>query len=213
MCNSRTLLFLTFFIFAACNIEGKSNNDTSDSGPQRTTQKPENNPDNSLKVKAEIVNVSDPAGLEKLEKSAKLLEKVLNSKVLKDRILNYSYNQSQKFIDNKDLNNAEVLDTIFRGSEILTPGDDNTASLKLTLYYSHSSTVGYTTPQTVLIKINTKFFSGFDLAHVAGNLAHEWMHKLGFEHSRRNNADRDHSIPYAVGYLVRDIGENMLIKK
>ena len=210
MLNSKTILFLTIFIFAACNIDGKSNN--SNSGSQRTTQDPGKNPNNLLKVKAEIVNVSDSAGLEKLEKSAKLLEKVLNSKVLKDRILNYSYNQSQKFIDNKDLSNAEVLDTIFRGSEILTPGDDNTASLKLTLYYSHSSTVGYTTPQTVLIKINTKFFNGFDLAHVAGNLAHEWMHKLGFEHSRRNNADRDHSIPYAVGYLVRDIGEDMLLE-
>jgi hypothetical protein len=48
--------------------------------------------------------------------------------------------------------------------------------------YSSSSMMGYTTPQTLLIKINRKFFDDFDIAHVAGNLTHEWTHKLGFDH-------------------------------
>jgi hypothetical protein len=41
---------------------------------------------------------------------------------------------------------------------------------------------------------------------VAGNLAHEWTHKLGFGHE--SAAEHD-SVPYGIGYIVREMGEKL----
>ena len=31
---------------------------------------------------------------------------------------------------------------------------------------------------------------------------HEWLHKIGFEHSYYNNSDRPYTVPYAIGEIV-----------
>jgi hypothetical protein len=40
------------------------------------------------------------------------------------------------------------------------------------------------------------------VADIAGTLAHEWMHLLGFTHSFRDSSLRSLSVPYAIGELV-----------
>jgi hypothetical protein len=164
----------------------------------------------TIRVQAEFVDINDLPRLDKLKKAVQLMERVLNLPTFRNRIRLYKYENTFAFIDNEGKTNQQILDTLKDGSELLRPGNDHTANLKLTLYYSSSSTVGYTTPQTMLIKINRKFFDDYDIAHVACNLTHEWTHKLGFDHSSRYNTDRDHSVPYAVGYLMRDMGEDLI---
>ena len=58
--------------------------------------------------------------------------------------------------------------------------------------------VGYTSQGTPEITMNRSFFDGYTPAEIAGNMAHEWMHKLGFEHDFRATARRPDSVPYAV---------------
>jgi hypothetical protein len=79
--------------------------------------------------------------------------------------------------------------------------------LELELYYSWTSTVGYTTPGEMKIYLNTKFYNPFTPSEVAGNVFHEWTHKLGFEHATTYSAERDSTVPYAIGYLIRDLGK------
>ena len=44
----------------------------------------------------------------------------------------------------------------------------------------------------------------------AGNLFHEWLHKLGYTHSSSSTPTRPYSVPYAVGYMMGNIGKNFL---
>ena len=88
------------------------------------------------------------------------------------------------------------------GADKFNKEADQDIDVYLTIYYSFKSTVGYTYPSTWWTWINRKFFSSFDESEVAGNVVHEYMHNLGYDH----NTAKDHnSVPYATGYLVRDL--------
>lgn len=50
--------------------------------------------------------------------------------------------------------------------------------------------------------LNRWHFNKNSVQKVAGSLAHEYAHCLGFTHSYKPNADRDNSVPYVVGRLV-----------
>ncbi len=42
-------------------------------------------------------------------------------------------------------------------------------------------------------------------ADYAGHLMHEYCHYLKFTHRKKYNKRRKYTVPYAVGYLVRDL--------
>lgn len=69
--------------------------------------------------------------------------------------------------------------------------------------------VGYTKPSINRISINEKFFRNFTSAQIAGNLAHEWVHKLGFDHRSAKEYD---SVPYAIGDIVAQLGRSLLVQ-
>ena len=58
--------------------------------------------------------------------------------------------------------------------------------------------------------MNTKFFNPYTPAEVAGNIFHEWTHKLGFDHDVIYTSERNATVPYALGFLIRELGENYL---
>jgi hypothetical protein len=89
--------------------------------------------------------------------------------------------------------------------------DDYELDVDLTIYHSRwSSTVGYTYPNTVRTWINRKFFSRYGLAEICGNVAHEYCHKIGFEHSFQPTPSRPFSVPYGIGNLVEELAEKYL---
>lgn len=163
-----------------------------------------------VRAAAEFQNITDDVRKAKLERSLLLLEQVLNTPIFRERVAAYTYKGKKNFVDNKSMDNTQVLKSLLDGSETLTPGVDNSVNILLTFYRKNNSTVGYTSPSTRLININLKFFDKYNEAEVAGNLVHEWTHKLGWNHASRHNSARPHSVPYAIGYMVRDIGEDLL---
>lgn len=94
------------------------------------------------------------------------------------------------------------------GRENLQPNTPHEINFFLKLYNKpRSRVIGWTSPKINTININLRYFRKYDPHEVAGNLAHEWVHKLGFGH--RSAKERD-SVPYAVGYIVREMGERYL---
>ena len=87
---------------------------------------------------------------------------------------------------------------------------NNTMDVELELYHQKTNTIGYTYPNTVRIWMNTKYFNKYTPVKVADNLMHEWMHKLGFTHATVWSKERDHSVPYAIGYLVEELAEKLV---
>jgi len=148
-----------------------------------------------------LVNFN-PSQQDKIFEAAEIIKQVIASNEFKEAVINHTYNGKKTFVDNGGLSNTQIYQRLLKGAEKLTPTINNAMDAELELYYEPNSTVGYTRPNTKRIWINTKFFDGFTPAQVAGNLSHEWMHKLGFGHSSVENDARAFSVPYAIGYLI-----------
>ena len=140
-----------------------------------------------------------PEERQKFKSAMNQMVKVLNSREFYTRLMNLELEQRQGYT------NKDIYDMIRSGADKFNKESDHDIDIHLTMYYSWKRTIGYTYPSTYFTWINRKFFSRFDEADVAGNVAHEYMHNLGFGHI----SAKDHnSVPYAIGYLVRDMIDN-----
>lgn len=142
---------------------------------------------------------------DKVLKASELIKKIVASKEFKRRVLNYTYNGKKRFVDNAGLTNKQIYERILEASEKMTNlGNNNTMDLELELYTDNSSsTIGYTYPNIVRVYMNRKYFDKFRAHQVADNMMHEWLHKIGFNHEVKATPSRKHSVPYAVGYIVK----------
>lgn len=145
---------------------------------------------------------------DKVLTAADLIKKVVASEEFKNRILNHTYNGKKGFAYT-DMTNAEVYKAILEGSEKLSPGSNNTMDLDLEVYTAQNNVVGYTKPSVIRIWMNSKFLNQNNAAEVTTNMMHEWLHKVGFKHPAEKTAIRKYSVPYAVGYLVRNLARKM----
>lgn len=162
-----------------------------------------------LSVKPMQITGFSGESMEKIQAAFKVLEQVVNSEEFKDRVINFVNDKCERqFASNKGLSNEQIYQIFMEGRETLqqnTPGEMN---YYLKLYNAWwSRVIGYTSGDTNLININWKFFKKFKPSDVAGNLAHEWTHKIGFDHT--SAAEHD-SAPYAIGYIVDELAAKVL---
>lgn len=144
--------------------------------------------------------------IKKVNQAVNIIKKVINSDEFHDLVLEYNFKNEKRFNENNNYSNEEIYQLILLGAEIVGNRQaNNTMDVELELYEDTSKTIGYTYPHTTRIWMNRKYFNRYTPAQVAGNLMHEWMHKLGFGHSHKWNKDREHSVPYAIGYLIEDL--------
>ncbi len=210
--QSFSLLFL-FLILLSCGKGGSG--DSTDSGLNLDQEEISNSTPvpgaaKTFEVNPIMVGFS-AAQEEKITRAAELIKKVVASTEFKNRIINYYYNGKKAFID-ADMTNAQVYKKILEASEKMSNGGrNNTMDLEIELYGDDgSNTIGYTYPNVVRIFMNTKYFSKFNASQVADNMFHEWLHKIGFKHAVDATPSRGHSVPYAIGYLVKSLSKNYL---
>jgi len=69
------------------------------------------------------------------------------------------------------------------------------------------STIGFGLPTDEWIHTYQAFFDDATESELAGHFAHEWCHKIGFEHAMYawQDKNRDSSVPYAIGKLVESL--------
>jgi hypothetical protein len=145
----------------------------------------------------------------KLNKAVKYVEEFINSEEFEKIVLNYSYTD---YDDNKHtrfhyttFTNQEVLSIILSGSETLTPETDSEADIQIELDNSWTrNVIGYTYPTTPTQWIYAKFFRNWSAEEIAGNIMHEYLHKLGFDHEYQYTFNREFSVNYALGYACED---------
>jgi hypothetical protein len=139
---------------------------------------------------------------EKLDRIIPLMKQALNSEALRNFILNHTYRGKKQFSDNEGLTNEQIYDKMRDATEELFQNDKYVAEFRSELYYTRRNTVGYVTPSWPdWIMTNTKFYNPWPEEDVAGHLAHEWLHLIGFSHYQTF----DYSVPYAVGDEVARI--------
>lgn len=180
-------------------------------GPPIPTPTNSNLPALALSFDTNITLVSFTAAQEeKYNKAIEIVKLVVATEKFKNDVVNFTYNGQKAFIDNKSRTNQQIYQTILDAAETLQPIKNNTMDLEVQLYYAANTVVGYTNGGTRRIWVNTKFFNSFKENSVAGNLFHEWLHKLGYTHSSSSTPTRPYSVPYAVGYMMGNIGKNFL---
>ena len=168
----------------------------------------------SAPMKASLGRVTGYATAErqKLDQAMTLMVNVLNSKEFRDGVMSATFNGRPGFASDTRTP-AEIYKTIREGQENDTDAADGEVDLNLNLEnfsWFQRHTVGYTTASSDTITTNRRFFSGYDAPEVAGHLAHEWLHKLGFEHDFKPTADRPYSVPYKLGDLIERLARGPL---
>ena len=160
--------------------------------------------------------------LKKLDEAKLLWERVWNSDKFREEVLNFRYTYTTGslcwkktrvqygFRWNDGMNTEQIFDKLMSGAELLAPQPDNEADLQITLYVANNSTVGYTYPGTMMQWVNGKFFNSYTAADVAGNLSHEYCHKLGFDHEYRFSSLRQFTVPYAIGYMTANMAAELM---
>lgn len=208
MFKTFTLVF-AFLFFASC---GKSGGGGSKSGGDAVTlaeiesgvtPQAALNFDVSVRLESEFTATQE----DKIQAASELIKQVVASDEFKNRILNHKFGGKKAFNDNEGLSNAEIYKKIIEGSEMLSPGIDNQMDLSLEVFRAANNTVGYTYPSELKVWMNAKFLNANKPYKVTTNMVHEWLHKLGFKHDQGATPSRQYSVPYAIGYLVRDLAK------
>lgn len=152
---------------------------------------------------------------EKIYESVDLLRRVFASPEFRERILNHKYKGRKAFAWNKGLSNQKIYEKILAGVEKLEPEENNAMDVEILLFTDLKSNVlGYTKTQTKKIWMNTKYFNeDTTTVELGSHLMHEWLHKLGFGHEKKRCENRKYTVPYAIGYIVRDIAEEMIAQE
>lgn len=208
----RTLSLMFVFLFlAACGKSGGGG--SSSGGDSLSLEEIESGvvPSAALNfdVNVNLDNAFTASQQDKIQAASHLIKKVVGSAAFKNKILNHKFNGKKAFNDNGGLSNAQIYKKIVEGSEMLSPGIDNQMDLSLEVYRAANNTVGYTYPSELRVWMNEKFLNANKPYKVTTNMVHEWLHKLGFKHAQASTPTRKYSVPYAIGYLVRDLAKRM----
>ncbi len=167
-------------------------------------------PVGGLEVNLRSAQNFSAADIAKVNQAFVVLTRVLNSVEFRDFVLSYNYLNTGGFANNGGLSNEQIYNMIQDGKETMIGKVDQTIDLDLILYnppwYKRWSVVGYTYPNTTRIWMNRNYFNSYQPQSVAANIAHEWMHKVGFEHDYKSTKRRPYSVPYAVGNFVSKFG-------
>ena len=149
----------------------------------------------------------------KIRTAEELIKRVIATEEFKSRVTGHTYNGSRTYVDNGGFTNEQIYQKILDGAETLNKVSDNEMDLTMEMYYAANSTVGYTYANVSKIYANTKFYNNYSAATITGNMTHEWLHKLGFKHASSYSVSRDSSVPYAVGYIMRDIAAKIKLEE
>jgi len=148
--------------------------------------------------------------------SATLLERIVNSTEFKDEVLKGQY------FENKGYTSEHIYNLIFQAQEQAGPGGTNgVIDLRLRTISmaedgakwiracnkNRKPTIGKDGGRTGITAtcpnwVANRVAKG-EYSHLAGHYMHEYLHILGFSHFDKNTKYK--SVPYRIGYLVRDL--------
>lgn len=208
MIRTLSFLFLILF-FASCGKGGGGGSDeqqlVSDSeSVELDAGTPAPTLAQTFDIKTSMTGFSK-TNRDKVLDAIEVIKKIVASDEFKTRVLNHKYNGKKTFVNNNGLTNSQIYSKILRGAEVLTPAKNNRMDLVLETYYTEANVIGYTMANIKTIYMNRRYLSTFETNKVAMNLFHEWLHKVGFGHDSEATARRPYSVPYAIGYIVRDL--------
>lgn len=165
-----------------------------------------------------------------IKKSAALFERAINNKLFIEEVINFSYKpllgkRRNEFRQNNGLTRKQIYNLFICGNDKFinqSPDDQNEQNDKDIDVWIHpfsekSSTIDFTNKSTYGTWINiNKLDNWLEIHHpdntkyvyslLAGNIAHEYCHNLGFGHKNlMSSSQMRATVPYAIGIIVKTI--------
>lgn len=179
-----------------------------------------------LRVKLNIKGSTTPEQFSKLTRARELFEKAVNSREFKTEVVGYSYDEwsstgrlwwrkwtKRKVAGFRECSESgqQVYDKIMTGGEDLSPEVDHEADIEVKVEVGSRGVIGWTNPHTPIQWISSWFINSRDVvpAEIAGNLSHEWMHKMGYDHAFRYYDGREDTVPYAIGEIISKLAQDI----
>lgn len=158
----------------------------------------------------ELINFSTQHE-KKFAEALRLIKEVISSPEFKKRVLDFKYDNRRQYAQNGGLSNEYVYLKIIEAEEELFPSVNFQMDMEIELWKPRfpTSTIGYTNRDVRRIWIKKSFYENASIQDLAGNIFHEWLHKIGFEHDLRPTARRPYTVPYAIGDLLSELGKKM----
>ena len=205
-------LIFSLFLTLSCGKKGDSGSPDSNLSAEQASDAP--SATTPLEASTFEVNIKMSGFTkdqeDKILAAADLIKRIVATNEFKSRVINKKYGGKKTFVDNDGKTNRQIYKRILAGNEKLGIIEkNNTMDLDLKAFTSENNVIGYTYPNIQRIYLNKKFLNSFKANQVAANLFHEWLHKLGFKHSFDKTPERAHSVPYAIGYIIRNLGSNL----
>ena len=161
----------------------------------------------AFKVQADEINGLTPEREQKMKLAMSIFEKVMNDKDFQNELSSFPYQYDVDTDTNRTLTPQQVAVKLMNGQEFYKKDNDQTANLhwfikkKNKPLFSRHPAIGYGNEDGIPIYTYTWFFDNSDIADIVGHIAHEWSHKVGFEHQYEPHPRRDNTVPYAFGNL------------
>lgn len=133
-----------------------------------------------------------------IDNALRLIEEVVNLESFRGEIAKRKFSQTK-------MKGPEVLASILKAHEFYASAGEGVIDLNLDMFEENSSTVGYTSPKDPFMHLNRFFHRNYSAAETAGNIFHEWLHKIGHTHTKWNWKNRENSVPYALGYRLAEL--------
>lgn len=142
-----------------------------------------------------------------MRRAIRIFEKVMNDTTFQRRLMDTSFVFDLPNDPMRNLSSKQIVDTLFSGREWYSNVSDNTADIiwicnqrkKRPLF---SNTIGYGNENDSLINTYRWVMRTYKVENIVGNLAHEWSHKVGFDHQDDSHPERSKTVPYLFGNLV-----------
>lgn len=144
----------------------------------------------------------------KMTRALQVFEIIMNDTAFQRKLLDTTFVFDVAGDPMRNLTPRQIVDTLFSGREWYHTTVDHTADITWECNERESkplfsSTIGYGLESDSLIRTYIFYVRENSVSAIAGNVAHEWSHKVGFDHRKRNHSGRDKTVPYIVGNLVK----------
>jgi hypothetical protein len=166
-------------------------------------------------VKAERLTTPDDGDKQKMLESLAIFQQVMNDKDFQRSLLDTTFLFDLPYDSMRTLTTKQIVDTLFSGKEWFRPYVDHTANINWECNQRKhkpplTTTIGYGNESDSIFHTYIFYIRNNEISDIVNNLAHEWSHKIGFDHQKRNHPGRENTVPYLFGNLVERFVERYL---
>lgn len=165
----------------------------------------------AFRVSADSVRGLAPAQGQKMQQALRIFEQVMNDTAFQRALARKKFHYDRKRDVHRGMITAQVMAEVWAAKERFTTAPDGTANIfwyvrdKPKPGWGKNLTMGGGGSKSKTFYTNSWFVDKEDdLDGLIGHAAHEWTHKLRFQHKQKSHKRRDETFPYVFGYLVRE---------